>query len=194
MQTIFSASIVIEEFGHLEEYGPLFVTLFERFTHAASVMALTSSYICDQEPDLVEAYTNFASTFIRTCNKVFFILFAFFSFCGSRGPESSVRLKKLLVLLIFSLDLIAVVKVSSACPYLVDDVSQDALSACASLLEVSIQKAAICCTAMHRGAALAAMSYLSCKKSLYYIFVVILFVLNVKPFLRCRGNDGKIEV
>ncbi|KAL9331251.1 hypothetical protein ACSQ67_000861 [Phaseolus vulgaris] len=101
------ASIVIEEFGHLEEYGPLFVTLFERFTRAASVMALTSSYICDQEPDLVEAYTNFASTFVRSCNK-------------------------------------------------------DALSACASLLEVSIQKAAICCTAMHRGAALAAMSYLSC--------------------------------
>ncbi|KAK7336215.1 hypothetical protein VNO77_16749 [Canavalia gladiata] len=102
-----TASIVIEEFGHLEEYGPLFVTTFERFTHAASVMALTSSYICDQEPDLVEAYTNFASTFIRSCNK-------------------------------------------------------DALSACGSLLEVSIQKAAICCTAMHRGAALAAMSYLSC--------------------------------
>ncbi|KAG4951114.1 hypothetical protein JHK84_044494 [Glycine max] len=102
-----SASIVIEEFGHLEEYGRLFVTSFERFTHAASVMALTSSYICDQEPDLVEAYTNFASTFIRSCNK-------------------------------------------------------DALSACGSLLEISIQKAAICCTAMHRGAALAAMSYLSC--------------------------------
>ncbi|XP_025658533.1 uncharacterized protein [Arachis hypogaea] len=102
-----TASIVIEEFGHREEYGPLFVTTFERFTHAASVMALTSSYICDQEPDLVEAYTNFASTFIRSCNK-------------------------------------------------------DALSSCGSLLEVSIQKAAICCTAMHRGAALAAMSYLSC--------------------------------
>ncbi|KAL5171838.1 Transportin MOS14 [Glycine soja] len=102
-----TASIVIEEFGHLEEYGRLFVTSFERFTHAASVMALTSSYICDQEPDLVEAYTNFASTFIRSCNK-------------------------------------------------------DALSACGSLLEISIQKAAICCTAMHRGAALAAMSYLSC--------------------------------
>jgi len=93
MQTIFSASIVIEEFGHLEEYGPLFVTLFERFTHAASVMALTSSYICDQEPDLVEAYTNFASTFIRSCNKVIFILFAFFFFFffffGNRDPESS---------------------------------------------------------------------------------------------------------
>ncbi|KAL5058902.1 hypothetical protein RYX36_030506 [Vicia faba] len=102
-----TASIVIEEFGHQEEYGPLFVTMFERFTHSNSVMALNSSYICDQEPDLVEAYTNFASIFIRSCNK-------------------------------------------------------DALSVCGSLLEVSIQKAAICCTAMHRGAALAAMSYLSC--------------------------------
>ncbi|KAF7802021.1 transportin MOS14 isoform X2 [Senna tora] len=70
-------------------------------------MALTSSYICDQEPDLVEAYTNFASTFIRSCSK-------------------------------------------------------EVLAACGSLLEVSVQKAAICCTAMHRGAALAAMSYLSC--------------------------------
>ncbi|CAL0322772.1 unnamed protein product [Lupinus luteus] len=102
-----TASIVIEEFGHRDEYGPLFVTTFERFTQAASVMALTSSYICDQEPDLVEAYVNFTSTFVRSCSK-------------------------------------------------------DALSACGSLLEVSIQKAAICCTAMHRGAALAAMSYLSC--------------------------------
>lgn len=54
--------------------------------------------------------------------------------------------------------------------YHFDDMSQDALSACGSLLEVSIQKAAICCTAMHRGAALAAMSYLSCKRSPYCIF------------------------
>ena len=54
-----------------------------------------------------------------------------------------------------------------------DDLSQDALSACGSLLEVSIQKAAICCTAMHRGAALAAMSYLSCKKNLFSILVVV---------------------
>ncbi|XP_059452745.1 transportin MOS14 isoform X1 [Corylus avellana] len=102
-----TASIVIEEFGHREDYGPLFVTSFERFTYASSVMALNSSYICDQEPDLVEAYTNFASMFVR----------------GS---------------------------------------SKEVLAACGSLLEVSFQKAAICSTAMHRGAALAAMSYLSC--------------------------------
>ncbi|KAB1211378.1 Transportin-3 [Morella rubra] len=102
-----TASVVMEEFGHREDYGPLFVTTFERFTYAASVMALNSTYICDQEPDLVEAYTNFASTFIRASPK-------------------------------------------------------EVLAASGSLIEVSFQKAAICCTAMHRGAALAAMSYLSC--------------------------------
>lgn len=102
-----TASVLIEEFGHKDEYGPLFVTTFERFSQAASVRALNSSYICDQEPDLVEAYTNFASTFVRTSRK-------------------------------------------------------EVLAASGVLLEVSFQKAAICCTAMHRGAALAAMSYLSC--------------------------------
>lgn len=60
----------MEEFGCKEEYGGVFVTTFERFTHAESVMALNSSYICDQEPDLVEAYSNFASTFVRCCRKV----------------------------------------------------------------------------------------------------------------------------
>ncbi|KAJ0113289.1 hypothetical protein Patl1_02486 [Pistacia atlantica] len=42
------------------------------------------------------------------------------------------------------------------------DIPQEVLAASGALLEVSFQKAAICCTAMHRGAALAAMSYLSC--------------------------------
>ncbi|KAB1212393.1 hypothetical protein CJ030_MR5G020700 [Morella rubra] len=37
----------------------------------------------------------------------------------------------------------------------------EVLAASGSLIEVSFQKAAICCTAMHRGAALATMSYLS---------------------------------
>ncbi|XP_071723480.1 uncharacterized protein, partial [Rutidosis leptorrhynchoides] len=102
-----TASVVVKEFGHKEDYGPLFVTTFERFTHAASVMGLNSSYICDQEPDLVEVYTNFASTFIQA-------------------------------------------------------ICKEVLAASGALLEASFQKAAICCTAMHRGAALAAMSYLSC--------------------------------
>ncbi|XP_058092775.1 transportin MOS14 isoform X3 [Magnolia sinica] len=102
-----TAAVVIEEFGHREEYGQLFINTFERFTSAASITALNSSYICDQEPDLVEAYTNFTSIFVRCCPK-------------------------------------------------------EVVAASGSLLEASFQKAAICSTAMHRGAALAAMSYLSC--------------------------------
>ncbi|CAA2985061.1 transportin MOS14 isoform X1 [Olea europaea subsp. europaea] len=102
-----TASIVVEEFGSKEEYGSLFISTFERFTCAPSVLAITSSYICDQEPDLVEAYTNFASSYVRSCSK-------------------------------------------------------DVLASSGSLFKVSLQKAAICSTAMHRGAALAAMSYLSC--------------------------------
>lgn len=102
-----AATVAVEEFSHKEEYGPLFVTTLERFTYAASIMGLSSSYICDQEPDLVEAYTNFTSSFVRGASK-------------------------------------------------------DILAASGSLLEVSFQKAAICCTAMHRGAALAAMSFMCC--------------------------------
>ncbi|KAH0660994.1 hypothetical protein KY290_030394 [Solanum tuberosum] len=102
-----TASILIEEFGSREEYGHLFVGIFERFSKSTSIMALTSSYICDQEPDLVEAFANFASIFIRCSPK-------------------------------------------------------EVLVVSGSILELSFQKAAICCTAMHRGAALAAMSFMSC--------------------------------
>nr|GMC91733.1 transportin MOS14 isoform X3 [Ipomoea batatas]GMC97418.1 transportin MOS14 isoform X3 [Ipomoea batatas] len=38
---------------------------------------------------------------------------------------------------------------------------QEVLALSGSLIELSFQKAAICCTAMHRGAALAAMSFMS---------------------------------
>ncbi|XP_055802816.1 transportin MOS14 isoform X2 [Solanum dulcamara] len=102
-----TASVLIEEFGSREEYGHLFVSIFERFSKSTSIMALTSSYICDQEPDLVEAFANFASIFIRCSPK-------------------------------------------------------EVLVVSGSILELSFQKAAICCTAMHRGAALAAMSFMSC--------------------------------
>ncbi|XP_062197197.1 transportin MOS14 isoform X2 [Phragmites australis] len=102
-----TAANVIEEFGHKEEYGALFVRTFETLSSASSISALNSSYTCDQEPDLVEAYTYFTSVFIRCCPK-------------------------------------------------------EAIIASGSLLELSFQKAAICSTAMHRGAALAAMSYMSC--------------------------------
>lgn len=48
---------------------------------------------------------------------------------------------------------------------------QEVLASSGALLEVSFQKAAICCTAMHRGAALAAMSYMSCEyRTLLFIF------------------------
>ncbi|CAD6341408.1 unnamed protein product [Miscanthus lutarioriparius] len=90
-----------------EEYGALCVRTFETLSSASSISALNSSYTCDQEPDLVEAYTYFTSMFIRCCPK-------------------------------------------------------EAIVASSSLLELSFQKAAICSTAMHRGAALAAMSYMSC--------------------------------
>ncbi|KAG5391914.1 hypothetical protein IGI04_021877 [Brassica rapa subsp. trilocularis] len=85
----------------------LSVAVQSRYTGpCSSLMGINSSYICDQEPDLVEAYVNFASALIRGCHK-------------------------------------------------------ELLGTCGTLLEISFQKAAICCTAMHRGAALAAMSYLS---------------------------------
>lgn len=70
LSLVFSASVIVEEFGSKEEYGPLFMSTFEKFTCSTSVMTLTSSYICDQEPDLVEAYTNFASAYVLSCPKV----------------------------------------------------------------------------------------------------------------------------
>ncbi|CAI9281182.1 unnamed protein product [Lactuca saligna] len=44
----------------------------------------------------------------------------------------------------------------------IQDNSNEVVASSGPLLEVLLQKAAICCTAMHRGAALAAMSYISC--------------------------------
>lgn len=76
----FAASVIVEEYGHQEKFGHLFITTFERFTYAASISAINSSYICDQEPDLVEAYTNFASIFLRCCHKVILLVPLLFSF------------------------------------------------------------------------------------------------------------------
>ncbi|KAG6519369.1 transportin MOS14-like [Zingiber officinale] len=117
-----TATVVIEEFGNIEEYGQLCISTFERFTSASSITALNSSYICDQEPDLVEAYNNFASIFVHCCPK-------------------------------------------------------DVVAASGPLLELSFQKAAICSTAMHRGAAFAAMSYLSS-------FLEVSFI-SLLPSLAC---------
>ncbi|KAJ4794999.1 Transportin-3 [Rhynchospora pubera] len=102
-----TAAVAVKEFGHIEEYSSPCMSTFERFNSSASISALTSSYICDQEPDLIEAYASFASTFVTCCPKA-------------------------------------------------------VIAASGQLLEFSFQKAAISCTAMHTGAALAAMSYMSC--------------------------------
>jgi transportin-3 len=75
-----AAANVIEEFGHKEEYGALCVRTFEILSSASSISALNSSYTCDQEPDLVEAYTYFTSMFIRCCPKVLIFLFLLFQY------------------------------------------------------------------------------------------------------------------
>lgn len=128
-----TAANVIEEFGHKEVYGALCVRTFETFSSAASISTLNSSYTCDQEPDLVEAYANFTSTFIRCCPK-------------------------------------------------------EAIVASGSLLELSFQKAAICSTAMHRGGALAAMSYMSC-----FLDVSLAAVLE-SPECLSDGSPGVVLV
>lgn len=140
-----AAAVVIEEFGHGEEYGPLCISTFERFASAASVTALNSSYVCDQEPDLVEAYTNFTSTFVRCCPKMVIV-------------------------------------------------------ASGSLIELSFQKAAICCTAMHRGAALAALSYMSCFLEVSFISMLETLACTIEGSLSAvalqilsRSGEGLVS-
>ncbi|XP_044981352.1 transportin MOS14 isoform X3 [Hordeum vulgare subsp. vulgare] len=65
-----TAANMIEEFGHKEEHSVVCVKTIETFSSAASLSNLNSSYTCDQEPDLIEAYANFASAFIRCCPKL----------------------------------------------------------------------------------------------------------------------------
>ncbi|EFJ12365.1 hypothetical protein SELMODRAFT_446653 [Selaginella moellendorffii] len=101
------ANTLTEEHGHQKEYAPLFVEVAGVFSTADSVAALSSSYACDNEPDVAEAYMNFMSTFLRNCHK-------------------------------------------------------GVLATAESHVEAALNRATICCTVMHRGAALAAMSYISC--------------------------------
>ncbi|MCO5587430.1 hypothetical protein L7F22_041379 [Adiantum nelumboides] len=100
------AAVALEEFGHKEELGPLFIRTLGAFTEAEVISAMNSSYACDQEPDVVEAYMGFTSAFLRCCPK-------------------------------------------------------NVIVAAGTLLETSFKKATIWCTAMHRGAALSAMSFMS---------------------------------
>eukprot|EP00249_Psilotum_nudum_P018325 c26750_g1_i1 orf=560-3634(-) len=102
-----TAAIALEEFGQEDEFGPLFINTLNAFTAAEVISMMNSSYACDQEPDLIEAYMNFTSTFVRLCPR-------------------------------------------------------EVVAAVGNLIETSFRKATICCTALHRGAALAAMSFMSC--------------------------------
>ncbi|CAM6097582.1 unnamed protein product [Calypogeia fissa] len=102
-----TAATAVEEFGHEVEHGPLFIETLRVFTVSEAMSAMSSSYTCDQEPELAEAYMNFTSMFVRYCPK-------------------------------------------------------EVVAAAEDLLEISFSKATICCTAMHRGAAIAAMSSMSC--------------------------------
>lgn len=65
-----SACVAVEEFGHEKEHGVLFVETLGVFTASDAMASMTTSYSCDQEPDLAEAYFGLLSTFIRCCSKV----------------------------------------------------------------------------------------------------------------------------
>lgn len=65
-----SACVAVEEFGHEKEHGVLFVETLRVFTASDAMASMTTSYSCDQEPDLAEAYFGLLSTFIRCCPKV----------------------------------------------------------------------------------------------------------------------------
>nr|CAB3491710.1 unnamed protein product [Digitaria exilis] len=77
---------------------------------------------------------------------------------------------------------------------IVTAITQEAIIASTSLLELSFQKAAICSTAMHRGAALAAMSYISCECYLFtfmYCFLeVVLAAVLESPECVPDGSPG----
>lgn len=66
----FSATVAVEEFGHEQEHGALFVETLRVFTASDAMVAMTTSYSCDQEPELAEAYFSFTSTFVRCCPMV----------------------------------------------------------------------------------------------------------------------------
>ncbi|XP_024393613.1 uncharacterized protein [Physcomitrium patens] len=101
-----TAGIAVEEFGQEKEHGALIVETLMVLTSSEAMAAMTTSYSCDQEPELAEVYFGLMSTFVHSC-------------------------------------------------------PHEVVAAADTLLEISFNRASICCTAMHRGAALAAMSYMS---------------------------------
>ena len=138
-----AASVALEEFGHKEELGSLFINTFSAFTEADTISTMNSSYACDQEPDVVEAYVSFTSTFLRCCPKVI----SFITSCINEKCELVIKLEMFY---------------------------QDVIIAAGPLIEISFKKSTIWCTAMHRGAALAAMSYMSRKSAGYFLAALII--------------------
>lgn len=65
-----SAGVAVEEFGHEKEHGALFVKTLLVLTTSEAMAAMTTSYSCDQEPELAEAYFGLLSTFVRSCPHV----------------------------------------------------------------------------------------------------------------------------
>lgn len=178
---LITAAVVVEEFGHREEYGSLFISTFERITSANSIKALNSSYICDQEPDLVEAYTAFASSFVRCCPKV--VAHLLYVICYLWYQVETARCNKHMVYLM-------VQEHANLHSWF-----QGIVSLSGSLLVISFQKAAICCTAMHRGAAMAALSYMSCKwkKVSFSILMLLECLASCFLFLLCWDHSHILE-
>uniref|UniRef100_A0A7I4A443 Exportin-1/Importin-beta-like domain-containing protein n=1 Tax=Physcomitrium patens TaxID=3218 RepID=A0A7I4A443_PHYPA len=62
-----TAGIAVEEFGQEKEHGALIVETLLVLTSSEAMAAMTTSYSCDQEPELAEAYFGLLSTFVRSC-------------------------------------------------------------------------------------------------------------------------------
>lgn len=60
----------MEEFGQEKEHGALIVETLLVLTSSEAMAAMTTSYSCDQEPELAEAYFGLLSTFVRSCPHV----------------------------------------------------------------------------------------------------------------------------
>jgi hypothetical protein len=182
-----SAGVAIEEFGHEKEHGALFVETLLVLTSSEAMAAMTTSYSCDQEPELAEAYFGLLSTFVRSCPHVRSFLI------NLPGPSISLFLHIIeLMETRCSIDQFQQTRLSQPCHevkfvlhrlnyvhacdlFSVDFMSstflfagpnwivwiQEVVAAADTLLEISFNRASICCTAMHRGAALADMSYMS---------------------------------
>lgn len=65
-----TAGIAVEEFGQEKEHGALIVETLMVLTSSEAMAAMTTSYSCDQEPELAEVYFGLMSTFVHSCPHV----------------------------------------------------------------------------------------------------------------------------